>query len=198
MEATTDEEKAKAFEELQISKTPVKDLVGQVSAEGRTLWTFEPTQTLIPALDYFSKGKRQPLHRQARTLWMCSVRTSLMWFGGQECTVPWSARRMTTRAKTFSSSCPKLMSSISLARTRMIRHLLLLSTSRTHNAAWSEEMTSFLIDETEAGLMSCTCAIHLAGDRRSCRSLPSTPRRAPLKAHSQCRNTASQELNNEI
>lgn len=78
VEAKTDEEKAKAFEELQVrrtwtavverdhgvkvlplqvAKTPVKDLVGQVSAEGRTLWTFDPTQSLVPVISYFARGE---------------------------------------------------------------------------------------------------------------------------------------------
>jgi len=63
-EAKTEEEKAKAFEELQISKTPIKDLVGQVSAEGSTVWTFEPTQNLLTVLDGFSKGVHRALVEQ--------------------------------------------------------------------------------------------------------------------------------------
>ena len=56
VEAKTEAEKEKAFGELQIATTTVKDLVGQVSAEGRTVWTFAPTQSLLPVFDYFSKG----------------------------------------------------------------------------------------------------------------------------------------------
>jgi len=63
-EAKTEEEKAKAFEELQIASTAVKDLVGQVSAEGRTLWTFDSTQSLLVVLDYFSKGVHRALVEQ--------------------------------------------------------------------------------------------------------------------------------------
>lgn len=64
MEAKTDEERAEAFEELQIAKTTVKDLVGQVSAEGRTVWTFAPTQNLLSVLDYFAKGVHRALVEQ--------------------------------------------------------------------------------------------------------------------------------------
>jgi len=64
VEAKTEEEKAKAFGELQIATTTVKDLVGQVSAEGRTLWTFAPTQSLLPVFDYFSKGVHRALVEQ--------------------------------------------------------------------------------------------------------------------------------------
>lgn len=72
MEAKTEEEKAAVFDELQINKTPVKDLVGQVSAEGRTMWTFEPTQSLLPVIEYFSKGVHRALVSQKddRTGWL--------------------------------------------------------------------------------------------------------------------------------
>lgn len=63
-EAKTEEEKAKAFEELKISKTPIKDLVGQVSAEGSTVWTCEPTQNLLTVLGYSSKGVHRALVEQ--------------------------------------------------------------------------------------------------------------------------------------
>ena len=56
VEAKTEEEREKAFDERQIATTTVKDLVGQVSAEGRTMWTFAPTQSLLPVFDFFSKG----------------------------------------------------------------------------------------------------------------------------------------------
>jgi hypothetical protein len=65
MEAKTDEERAEAFEELQIAKTTVKDLVGQVSAEGRTVWTFAPTQNLLSVLDYFAKGTPPSHHHSS-------------------------------------------------------------------------------------------------------------------------------------
>lgn len=56
MEAKDDKEREEAFEELKIGVTPIKDLVGQVSAEGRTVWTFDPAQSLLQVVEYFSKG----------------------------------------------------------------------------------------------------------------------------------------------
>jgi len=60
-EALSEEERAKILSQVKLAKVHVKDVVGRVSLEGETLWTFTPEQTLLTVVEYFSKGVHRAL-----------------------------------------------------------------------------------------------------------------------------------------